>query len=202
MTLMSSGPQPHPSEWRAFRHRLLGYVRRRINDPAEAEDLVQDVLARAADRLPSLRSGEQLLPWLHSISRNALVDFYRRQGRAPMLVPLDSRHDDLPSVGEPDGERNRAALAACVRPMVHALPAIYREAVARVDLEGERQVDVARDLGLSISALKSRVQRGRVLLRQAFTDCCGFERDAAGRVVAYHPKGSSCIVMEQARCRR
>jgi RNA polymerase sigma-70 factor, ECF subfamily len=187
-----AAPIPAP-EWRAFRHRLTEYVRPRINDPADAEDVVQDILIRAVDHLPTLKSGERLTPWLDAISRNAVIDFYRRKSRAPLRVALEAAPE--PPVEESEeGDRKRAALIGCIRPMMSLLPPIYREAVTRVDLEGQRQVDVARDLGLGISALKSRVQRGRALLLQVLSDCCHFERDAAGRVVDYHPRGDSCVI--------
>ena len=189
-----AAPAPSP-EWRAFRHRLEQYVRRRVSNPADAEDLVQDILSRAVDRLPSLKSSERLTPWLHTISRHALVDFYRRRSRSRDVVPLEAAADpEAPSLGE--GDRRRDALAACIRPMVACLPPLYREAVTRVDLNGERQVDVARELGLGISALKSRVQRGRAMLQQVFSECCHFERDAAGRVIDYHKKGDTCLLDE------
>jgi len=180
--------EPHATEWRAFRQRLLGYVRRRVNDPADAEDLVQDILARASGRLNTLHAGDRLVPWLDALTRNALVDFYRRKGRSPARVPLEAIPVEPATVEEPEGDRQRAALGACVRPMVGALPDRYREVLVRVDLNGERQVDVAEDLGVGVSTLKSRVQRGRALLRDAFTDCCTFDRDAAGRVVNFTPR--------------
>ncbi len=181
-----------------FRARLLDYVRRRLDDPAEAEDLVQEVLARVSGRLPELRSREHLLPWLYRITRNALVDHYRARGRRQPLVALDPLPDDDPAsraAGEDDdpGAEARAALAGCVEPMLATLPPTYREALHRVELLGERQVDVAEELGLGISALKSRVQRGRRLLHDAFTDCCAVERDSAGGVVGFERRdGARC----------
>ncbi len=184
--------------WEQFRARLLDYVRRRLDDPAEAEDLVQEVLARVALRLPELRSRAHLLPWLYRITRNALVDHYRARGRRQPLVALDTLPDDGPAglaAGEDDdpGAEARAALAGCVEPMLATLPPPYREALHRVELLGERQVDVAEELGLGISALKSRVQRGRRLLHDAFTDCCAVERDSAGGVVGFERRdGARC----------
>lgn len=184
--------------WEQFRARLLEYVRRRLDDPAEAEDLVQEVLARVSGRLPELRSREHLLPWLYRITRNALVDHYRARGRRQPLVALDTLPDGGPAslaAGEDDdpGAEARAALAGCVEPMLATLPPTYREALHRVELLGERQVDVADELGLGISTLKSRVQRGRRLLHDAFTDCCSVERDSAGGVVDFQRRdGSAC----------
>lgn len=187
---MISAPDmtPTPAAWTSFRRRLLGYVRRRVDEPADAEDIVQDVLARAAIRLPALRSSSALLPWLFASTRNAIADYYRSENRdrASGLRGAGSEAGDgevdIPMAPEP-GNEAREALLRCVEPMLDALPERYREAVRRVDLKGERQVDLARELGIGISALKSRVQRGRAMLLQAFTDCCNLERDARGTVV-------------------
>jgi RNA polymerase sigma-70 factor (ECF subfamily) len=180
---------PEPP-WELFRARLLDYVRRRLDDPAEAEDLVQEVLARVSGRLPELRTREHLLPWLYRITRNALIDHYRARGRRQPVVALDTVMGAGPgslAIGEDEdpGADARAALARCVEPMLATLPPAYREALHRVELLGERQVDVAEELGLGISALKSRVQRGRKLLHAAFTDCCALERDSTGGVVGF-----------------
>lgn len=191
--------EPHPAEWQAFRSRLERWVRRRVNDAADAEDLVQEILVRASSRLPTLREQKQLLPWLDAMTRNALVDYYRRRARAPVTVALWGEESDLAVEKEPEGERNRAALAACVRPLLDTLPPLYRDAVCRVDLEGERQVDVAAELGLGLSALKSRVQRGRAMLREAFAACCAFRKDAAGRVVEFEPRGPDCPANREKR---
>jgi len=186
--------------WELFRARLLEYVRRRLDDPAEAEDLVQEVLARVSGRLPELRAREHLLPWLYRITRNALVDHYRARGRRGPSVALDTVTEtgqEPTAAGEDDdpGTEARAALAGCVAPLLATLPPTYRDALHRVELLGERQVDVAQDLGVGISALKSRVQRGRKLLHDAFTDCCALERDSAGGVVGFEPRDGF-------RCRR
>jgi RNA polymerase sigma-70 factor (ECF subfamily) len=131
-----------------FRARLLRWARGRLNDPADAEDLVQDILVRASERLPSLRSRERLVPWLDALARNALVDSYRRRGRAPDTVSLVPASDPAE----------------------------------------------APDRG--VSALKSRVQRGRAMLRDAFTSCWAFERDAAGRVMDSTPRGPGCAAID------
>ena len=183
--MTASPPTPAtPADWLAFRRRLVGWLERRVRNPADAEDLAQEILARAAARLDTLRDSDRLVPWLDAMARHALVDHYRRDGRAPETVPLDPDRHDSPVPTDPPGDRRH--LTGCLRPLLESLPPRYREVVRRVDLNGERQVDVASDLGLGISALKSRVQRGRVMLRDRFSDCCGaVERDAAGRVVGF-----------------
>lgn len=77
--------------------------------------------------------------------------------------------------------------------MLATLPPPHRDALHQVELLGERQVDVAEELRLGISALKSRVQRGRKLLQDAFTDCGAVERASAGGGVGFERrKGPEC----------
>ncbi len=73
-----------------------------------------------------------------------------------------------------------ASASPFVEPFVELIPEPYREAVRCVDLEQRRQSDVARALGIPVATLKSRVQRGRRLVRAELERCCRFEveRDA------------------------
>jgi RNA polymerase sigma-70 factor (ECF subfamily) len=72
------------------------------------------------------------------------------------------------------------------------LPSPYREAVTLIDLEGIPQKEAALRAGLSLSGMKSRVQRGRQALEQLVHDCCHIELDATGRVMDYELRGQSC----------
>ena len=76
-------------------------------------------------------------------------------------------------------------LARCLVPMVRALPAPYGEALLLVDIDGMTQGRAAEELGLSLSGMKSRVQRGRRKLKQALLRCCTIELDRRGGIVDY-----------------
>jgi RNA polymerase sigma-70 factor (ECF subfamily) len=72
--------------------------------------------------------------------------------------------------------------------MVEALPEPYREAVQLTELDGLTQADAAARLGLSVSGMKSRVQRGRERLKKMILDCCHVELDARGGVIDYRSR--------------
>jgi RNA polymerase sigma-70 factor (ECF subfamily) len=76
--------------------------------------------------------------------------------------------------------------------MLSRLPPHYREAVTLIDLDGLSQQDAATQAGLSLSGMKSRVQRGRRALEQVMHECCRIETDAGGRVMDYHLRGAGC----------
>jgi RNA polymerase sigma-70 factor, ECF subfamily len=72
------------------------------------------------------------------------------------------------------------------------LPNAYREAVLLADFRGEAQRAVAERLGLSVSGVKSQVQRGRAQLRDLLQACCELEIDHRGSVVDSQARGAAC----------
>lgn len=158
--------------WAEALEALGRYVRRRVADPAAAEDLVQEVALRALQRGPE--PGERLRPWLYRTARNAVVDYYRARRPAEELPP------DL--LAEEPAEDSERLLAACVRPLLAGLPSPYREALERVELEGLDQKALAREAGLSPSGARTRVQRARALFRRRLDECCRTTLDRRGGV--------------------
>lgn len=186
-----------PDTWTEVRARLLRFIERRVRSRADAEDIVQAVLARAAAHRTGLRDGERLVPWLFQITRNAIADYYRAGARDPLAAvpdagPRGEPLEQLPMEAPEPENRARAALARCMTPMLDSLAPVYRDALRLVELENRRQVDVAQELGVPISTLKSRVQRGRVLLRAAFLECCAIAQDRAGTISGYEARRREC----------
>jgi RNA polymerase sigma-70 factor, ECF subfamily len=91
---------------------------------------------------------------------------------------------------EPPRQGRRGELAGCLRSLVDQLAEPYRSAVTAVDLGGQTQTDVARRLGLSVSGMKSRVQRGRRQLRRLLTECCRVHTSPSGGISGYEPSVS------------
>jgi RNA polymerase sigma-70 factor, ECF subfamily len=172
-------PPVNETLWRDYRARLFAFVLKRVaGDAATAEDIVHDVLLRAYEKRGTLRGEDRFESWLFRITRNALVDHYRARRPTEPLPPELASED-------PVDRRAMRELAACVQPLVNALPAHYRGALALSEFEGLTQRETAARLGLSVSGAKSRVQRGRRLLQEALLDCCRVERDSRGAIVGY-----------------
>jgi RNA polymerase sigma-70 factor (ECF subfamily) len=174
--------------WEQFSRQLLRFIQRRIPDPQEAEDLLQDIFLRIHTHMDSLQDQERLAAWMYQIARNAIIDHHRA---ARHWAELD---ETLPAPAVLDGSEVDPAeeLAAGLGEMMACLPDKYRQAVEMSELKGLRQQEVANQLGLSLSGAKSRVQRGRILLRQALLDCCHFEFDRRGGVLEYYPRPACC----------
>lgn len=178
--------------WRELRRRLGTFVGRRVGNPQDAEDIVQDIFVRMQRNIGTLSSAERLDAWAFRIARNAIADHYRASGRHEVLGKGVAKIvDELaadPDGGEPSTDA-RAEMAHCIAPMVRQLPDGYREAIELTELGGLTQTAAAERLGLSVAGTKSRVQRARARLRTMLVRCCEIETDRRGRVVAFEARG-------------
>lgn len=182
----ANGPRAPGSDdaWASTRRELVEFIARRVEDPATAEDITQDVFMRLHRAHAEGAQIGAVHAWLYRVARNAIVDHYRNRRR---LHPLSDDRQQAFDDGSDDARPNRATreLATCLRPLVDQLPERYRKAVILVELEGYTQVAAAAVLGLSVSGTKSRVQRGRRQLRHLLTGCCVVGTDHAGAIIDY-----------------
>jgi RNA polymerase sigma-70 factor, ECF subfamily len=188
------GPMAEPLEsiWKSFHGRLHRFVAGRVKNRADAEDVLQEVFVRVHQGVGALRDGERLLPWLFQVTRSAIADHYRKAARR-REVPADGEPEPMaPHAAEDDPAQARRELAGCMRPMLERVPAAYREAVSLVELEGMTQTAAAKKLGLTVSGMKSRVQRGREKLKASLQGCCHVLVAADGGVVDYQCKRVGC----------
>jgi len=134
---------------------------------------------------------ESVYAWLFTVARRAIIDRVRAAKGA------GHAHDDqlnriAAEVADPS---TTADLARCMEPMLELLSAEDRIVLQRVDMFGQSQADIARELGMSNSGLKSRVQRARRRLRALLEDCCTIERDRLGLPADYQrntPRSCPC----------
>jgi RNA polymerase sigma-70 factor (ECF subfamily) len=177
-----------PAPWQDVATRLRPFLARRIA-PTEVDDVLQDVFLRLQRGLPGLRDEERFTPWLFQIARNSVADHLRVRARHP-LADVDGAE---PAAEPTDDDREVArSLACCVSIFVARLASPYREAVTLVELEGLTIREAAEMVGISVSGMKSRVQRGRAQLRQLFEECCEIALDVRGKVIDYTPRPQPC----------
>jgi RNA polymerase sigma-70 factor, ECF subfamily len=189
----------------AVRARLHAFLARRVESPEVADDLTQDVLLRLLQHRDT--AVENPTAWLYRVARNVLIDHYRTRASRQRLTSGDPATAATVPAEEPFADDPQAAqreLAGCLRSLFDQLAEPYRSAVTAVDLDGQTQTEVARRLGLSVSGMKSRVQRGRRQLRELLTECCRVHTSPSGGISDFEP-GVNCeddpAVQGSPRCR-
>jgi RNA polymerase sigma-70 factor (ECF subfamily) len=166
--------------WTNHEPELRSWLRRHLHDPAEADDLLQDLFLKA------LRQGERFCSvtnaraWLFEVARNAMADKLRI---ARVMVELPE--DLVASVEEND---TVDTLTACLPRVLSELDMEDREVITLCDLQGMAQAEYAAAKGLSLSAVKSRVQRARRRLKERMSQVCQVQIDDTGHVSDFVPR--------------
>ncbi len=168
-----------------FHAKLRSFALQRVSDPDVVDDILQDLYLKIHSHVQDLRDTDRLESWMFQIMRNAIADYYRR------ARPQTDLPDSLPAPVEEEPDAT-TELAASIGDMVRCLPRKYRQALELTDMQGLSQAELAARLNISVSGAKSRVQRAREKLKEAFLDCCHFEFDRYGRVIDYHANCPEC----------
>jgi RNA polymerase sigma-70 factor (ECF subfamily) len=132
----------------------------------DAADLVQEVLIRVRRGLASYRPGS-MEGWLSRISTNVFLDEVRRRRRRPLESLPDDADRVLPSAASAEDALNAQVLSADIQAALLRLPDEFRAAVVLCDVAGLPYGDIGSALGVPIGTVRSRIHRGRALLREA-----------------------------------
>ena len=172
-------------DWSSFYSPLHQFVSRRVRNAPDADDLVQLVLERAMSKADGAEI-DNVAHWLFGIARNAVADHYRAQAR--LLEREAEQLDAAPALGETDAER--AEVIACMEPLLNALPEAESQLLRWADMQSRSMQSIADELGISLTAAKSRVQRARKEFMRVTQHCCAITLDARGRVTDLTPRST------------
>jgi RNA polymerase sigma-70 factor (ECF subfamily) len=185
LLLSMSQNQAHPdteSIWRTLSDRLRQFIRSRVSSAADADDILQNVFLRIHQNLEALRESTRLESWVYQIARHAILDYHRKKG----AVSLDPETATAPA-DELTPDSLNQEIAGCLEMMIDRLPPPLRRAVALYEREDVSQNDIASREGITLSGAKSRVQRGRKLVKEMLQQCCQLELDRRGNVLDWSP---------------
>jgi len=170
--------------------RIYQLALRQMKNPEDAEEVTQDVLLKVYRKIGAFRGDSALSSWIYRITFNTAMSRLRTskleraaqhrertrddqdEGRQTSVQPADWSH-------MPDEELLRAQLRRAVMAAIQDLPEIYREPVVLRDIEGLSTEEASTRLHVKDQTLKSRLHRGRLLLRerlQAFTNGLNLHR--------------------------
>jgi RNA polymerase sigma-70 factor (ECF subfamily) len=142
---------------------------RLTRNPTDADDLVQDAVLKAYRGFDTYTPGTNAKGWLLTILRNAFINEYRRRTRRPETMDLDTAEavGALPQeeVEDPQARFFDQIVDDEVLRAIDELPEVFREALVLSDVEGLDYREVARVLDIPVGTVKSRLFRGRRMLK-------------------------------------
>jgi len=186
--------------WQLVHDGLRAFIAKRVNEQDHIDDILQDVFIRVHRQMNTVKDPRRIVSWIYQVTRNAIIDHYRKPGREREIpAGLSSELEVFNEVSKnseaahrDESGESRSELAGCIRPMIDRLSQDYRDALTLVEIDGLTQQAAAKQMGLSLSGMKSRVQRGRRQLKQMLDDCCLIELDRRHAVVGYEQRSAGC----------
>lgn len=171
--------------WSEYQSAIGRFLQSKVSDAADVDDLLQDILLKSYHSLHTLKSENSVKSWLFQIASHAIADFYRKRYRAERITADDLWYEQ--SIDE-----IKLGLSQCILPFIQVLPEENAILLEQIEIQGISQKEYAKQLGISYSTLKSRVQKSRALLREQFEDCCELTLDYQGSVVDCDIKQGKC----------
>lgn len=174
--------------WEQFNKPLKNFINKRVQKEEDAEDILQEIFIKVHNNIESLKDDKKVYAWIYQITRNVIVDYYRRSEISIEFLELpenltDNKEYDLSLNGE---------IANCLKPMIESLPEDYKQAILLTEFENLTQKELSNRMGISVSGAKSRVQRARKKLKGILLECCSLELDNLGNIVNYEHKSTNC----------
>jgi RNA polymerase sigma-70 factor (ECF subfamily) len=158
-----------------------------------ADDLTQETFVKVGNALAKGTEPEHFRGWLFQIARNTIIDFLKEARR---FVPFEEQHTvskaENPENLDPVDDEFRKRLFSYTLEVIETLSAEDREALTLTEIDGLSREELANQLGISLTAAKSRVHRARAKLRKAVEECCRLVTDPYGRVIDWKKRGTPC----------
>lgn len=175
--------------WDEFSVPLRIFIKRRINNDQDVEDVLQNVFMKVFNNIEKLNELNNIHAWVYTVAKNTIIDYYRMHKH---YAYIDELTEEITICENPNEETVINEISQCLIMMIHFLPEKYKHALTLTEIEHLTQKELADKAGLSVSGAKSRVQRARVLLKEEFLSCCDLEMDCRGNIIDYEVKKEKC----------
>ncbi len=175
--------------WEEYKSSLQGYIHKRVPDRDDAKDILQDVLLKSYQFCTNGKSILHLKSWIYKITQNTIIDYFKKTNKS------------LPFEQNPIYEENEVSLigeaSEYIKSLLKLLPEEYSTPLFMYDIEGIDQKTIANKLNLTLPNAKSRIQRGRVKLKEKFLECCVVKFGDSGEMITFDIKPGCGLLKEE-----
>ncbi|MDX3917152.1 MULTISPECIES: sigma-70 family RNA polymerase sigma factor [Olivibacter] len=172
----------------AYYKELKGYLINQTKDVALAGELVQEIMLKAAVAHQNGTDVKNIRAWFYQVARTTLADHFRQVKKDAKILSAIATNYSI--VDEPNKELEEL-VQRYMDPMLAMLPDKYAIPLKLAELDRLSHKQIAQQLGLSLSATKSRILRARARLLELIYECCIVELDKLGNFIGCTLK-SSC----------
>lgn len=180
-----------------FHRVLLNFIKSKISNEQDAEDILHDVFIKIVNNIDRVSDKEKLKSWIYSITRNAIIDYYRSNVKYKTTT-IDDTFNNL--FTDEEYIDTSKGLECCLTNFIQQLPDDYRNIIIDVELNNIKQKDLTDKYNLAYSSVRSKVQRGREKLKKLLVDCCDIKWDSRGNIIEVDSR-STCHANNSTSCK-
>ncbi|OUD35399.1 sigma-70 family RNA polymerase sigma factor [Flavobacterium sp. FPG59] len=175
--------------WEDYKSSLLGYIQKRVDNSDDSKDILQDVLLKSYQFCSKGKTVLHLKSWLYKITQNTIIDYYKKNNKSiPLEFDITEEDDESTTIGE---------ASDYIKALLKLLPDEYAKPLYMYDLENIDQKTIAERLNLTLPNTKSRIQRGRVKLKERFLECCVVAFDPNGEMTSFDIKPECKLLQDE-----
>lgn len=167
-------------KWEELNEHLLFFIRKRIENKEDAEDILQEVYIKLHENIGSLRDEEKMVSWIYQITRNTINNCYKRCYRIKGVEFEENYY-----LTEEEEDNLNDEIIVSMKRFMEELPEDYREVIRLHEFENLTHRELGNVLGINENTSKSKLKRGRERLRKLLDECCTFQVDRFGNVLDY-----------------
>lgn len=167
-----------------FYDPIYNFILKRVNNVQDAQDLTQEVFYKLSKSKHS--EVDHVKSWVYTIAKNTITDYYRKKKQVMVDIETVGPVEDMN-----EKEHVISELSPCVIPFNDDLPPKYRRIIQLSEIQNQTQKQIAQALEMNYVTVRSRVQRGRSLLKSKISNCCALVHGKEGGIVDYQ-KGKDC----------
>ena len=172
--------------WEEFSEALERFIYNRVRNYEVTNGLLQEVFIKIHLNIHKIKKQESIKSWVYTITVNTTNDYFKKQAKLSKLNAEIIEFNNKTAIEH--------SAKDCLLPLINNLPSTYKEALLLSEINGLKQVEVAEILNISLSGAKSRIQRGRKLLKDGFIACCDYKLNESGYLVGEHKEKKDCKV--------
>tara|TARA_R110001632_G_scaffold6324_1_gene25698 strand:+ start:37442 stop:37981 length:540 start_codon:yes stop_codon:yes gene_type:complete len=171
--------------WKLYSDDVKRFIVSKVHETTIADDILQDTFIKVHTKLHTLNDLTKLKSWIFTITRNSIMDHFKKANKTFEFADFESETTVLENVHTEQD---------CLRGILQSLPKKYRNPLFLSDIKGLKQAEVANQLNQNLPTTKSQIQRARKLIAQGFMDCCGFVLNEHGNLVGEIQEKEDCKI--------
>lgn len=172
--------------WNSFHKKLKSFILKKVNDENIANDILQDVFLKIINNANKIEQAKSIQQYIYGIARNTTIDHFRKSKKITNI-------EEFTFISKEETETLNTTIAnCCIKPFIEQLPNKYQIALNKTEFENISQKELAKQLNISYSGAKSRVQRGKEKLKELILSCCNLTSDNYGNIIDTEDKNCDC----------